>query len=543
MSTHAATGAPAATRGLFIRQSSGLVRELGLPSAVAIALASTVVVSTFINFYAGLAGFSQADMIVPLILAAVIWLVAMVAYSYLVNAIPRAGGEYVYLSRVISPALGAVAGLSLSVVLLYYLSASANFVSSFLPFSLLAIGTAFNSSAISDAASNVTSPTAIALVGVVNLLIVGALSIFPLRRVAQIIITVVVLSFVAYLSIIFLIATHSHADFEAALGQFSNHPTAYNDILAAASKDHIALGVSWSSALLIVPFMFLNYAGVLWNYYVAGELRRPRRTYIYASAITIAILALVWMATWLIMLNTVGRDFMQAQAQLGATDPKAYGAITSLPSITTGLGYGLVLSSDPITKILIGIALPVGSIGVQLVYMLIATRIMFALAFDGLLPLSLARLDRRGVPMTGLIVTIVGSIAFTILNAYGTLTTVVSNLSLFVAITVFAGSIAAFALPFRRPDLIMRPGATDVDRIGPIPVASLWGAVSAILAFAMIALIIGNQSVFGTFTPVSVGALVIVFLAGPVLYLVVRQVRLRRSSIDIGLAMRELPPE
>jgi hypothetical protein len=34
---------------LFIRQTSGLVRELGIPAAIGISLASVAVVNTFIN--------------------------------------------------------------------------------------------------------------------------------------------------------------------------------------------------------------------------------------------------------------------------------------------------------------------------------------------------------------------------------------------------------------------------------------------------------------------------------------------------------------
>src|SRR5208282_2797277 len=48
--------------GLFIRQTSGLVRELGIPAAVGISLASVAVVNTFINFNAGLTAFPKADM-------------------------------------------------------------------------------------------------------------------------------------------------------------------------------------------------------------------------------------------------------------------------------------------------------------------------------------------------------------------------------------------------------------------------------------------------------------------------------------------------
>jgi amino acid transporter len=98
---------------LFIRQTSGLVRELGIPAATGISLASVAVVNTFINFNAGLTDFTKSDMYLPLIAAAVIWLVAMFAYRYLLRAVPRAGGEYVYLSRIVSPAAGSVAGLGI----------------------------------------------------------------------------------------------------------------------------------------------------------------------------------------------------------------------------------------------------------------------------------------------------------------------------------------------------------------------------------------------------------------------------------------------
>jgi hypothetical protein len=49
--------------------------------------------------------------------------------------------------------------------------------------------------------------------------------------------------------------------------------------------------------------------------------------------------------------------------------------------------------------------------------------------------------------------------------------------------------------------------------------------------------------VFGAFSFVSVGSLLVIFFSGPIIYLIVRQRRLSTSSIDMSLAMRELPPE
>jgi len=544
-STSASLGGKAAAgQGLFTRQSSGLVRELGVPAATGIALASVAVVNTFINFNAGLVSFNQADMTLPLLLGAAIWLVAMFAYKYLLEAIPRAGGEYVYLSRIISPALGAMAGISICIAFTYILAANANFTAAYTPFMLTALGAAFNSSAISDAAGNVTSQGAIAAISVVMLLVVGAVSLVSIRRLAQVILALVGIQLLAFLVLGWLLITHSHQDFVNALATFSNHPNAFNNILAAAQKNQIPLGISIGASLTAVPFMVLNYNGVLYAYYVGGELKRPGRTYLYASVISIGLLVVVWLGVWLLMRNTVGLDFMQSQAKLGATDPDAYGKITSLQSSAGGLGYGLILSGDPISKILIGIAVPSAELAVDLAFVAVVTRVMFALAFDRLLPISLAKIsERSAIPTNAIIVAVVIGILFAILAAFVNLSNIVANLALFVALIIVAGGVAATALPYRRPDLIMRPGQTELARVGGVPVPSLWGAATTLLAVIVVALIVTHPEVFGSFTLTSVGALVIVLLAGPVIYLIARQMRLSRSSIDLRLAMRELPPE
>jgi amino acid transporter len=537
-------GKAAAGQGLFTRQSSGLVRELGIPAATGIALASVAVVNTFINFNAGLVSFNQADMTLPLLLGAGIWLVAMFAYKYLLEAIPRAGGEYVYLSRIISPALGAMAGISICIAFTYILAANANFTAAYTPFMLTSLGAAFNSSAISDSANNVTSQGAVAVISVVMLLVVGAVSLVSIRRLAQVILALVGIQLLAFLVLGWLLITHSHQDFVNALATFSNHPNAYNDILAAAQKDQIPLGISIGASLTAVPFMVLNYNGVLYAYYVGGELKRPGRTYLYASVISIALLVVVWLGVWLLMRSTVGLDFMQSQAKLGANDPTAYGAITSLQSSAGGLGYGLILSGDPISKILIGIAVPAAELAVDLAFVAVVTRVMFALAFDRLLPISLAKIsERNAIPTNAIIVAVVIGIAFAILAAFVNLANIVANLALFVALIIVAGGVAATALPYRRPDLIMRPGQTALPRVAGVPVPALWGAATTLLAAIVVVLIITHPEVFGSFTFTSVGALVVVLVAGPVIYLIARQMRLSRSSIDLRLAMRELPPE
>jgi amino acid transporter len=546
-------GKATAGQGLFTRQSSGLVRELGIPAATGIALASVAVVNTFINFYGGLLNFAKADMVLPLLLGALIWFVAMFAYRYLLQAIPRAGGEYIYMSRIIHPAVGTMVGIACAVGFSYTLSANANFAATYVPFALNSLGAAFNSSALTSAATNVantaqcgqvTCAPGLAICAVVFLVIVGLGSVFSLRRIAQFILALVIFQVLAFLVLGFLLATHSHQDFVNALGSFSGKPTAYNDVIALAQKDNVALGVDIGASILVVPFMVLNYNGVLYSYYVGGELKRPGRTYIWASVISIALLIVVWVGVWLLMRNTIGLDFMQAQAQVGTNDATNYGNITSLQANAGGLGYGLVLSGDPITKIFIGLAVPAAELAVDLAFVAVVTRVIFALAFDRMLPIGLAKISERSQsPINAVILAVLVGIAFTIGGSILNIANISANLALFFALVLLAGSVSAVALPFRRPDLIKNPATNDVDRVAGIPTAAVWGAVSTLGALFTIAVIIAKPSVFGAFSFVSVGSLIVIFFSGPVIYFIVRQRRLSTSSIDMSLAMRELPPE
>jgi amino acid transporter len=540
----AAKAAGTESSRLFIRQTSGLVRELGIPAATAISLASVAVVNTFINFNAGLTDFTKSDMYLPLVAAAIIWLVAMFAYRYLLRAVPRAGGEYVYLSRIVSPVVGSIAGLGIAVVFTYVLSTNAHFAAQFTPFMLSGLGAAFHSTAVANAGNHLTSNIAIAWLSVVVMLIVAALSLFSVKIVARIIFWLIVLQVLAFVVLIGMLAVNSHSDFTSALATYSNHPGAYQAIIATAKSNGVVFGTSIASAVAIIPFMVLNYNGVLYSYYVGGELRRPGRTYLYASAISIGVLVVLWVGVWALLRARAGLTFMQAQANLGVVNPTAYGKITSLSSVAGGLGYGLVLSGDPITKILFATAVPLAEIAVNLAFLVVTTRVLFAQAFDRLLPVSVAKIgDRNHAPNVAIGIVLVIGIGFCFLTSLVNLGNIVALQSLFFALILLAGGVAATALPMRRADLIPTPSLSADARRRWLRNVALVGGATTLLALFTIYELVAHSSVYGKFSWESILTLVIVLGAGPVIYLIARQVRKQRDSLDLSMAMHELPPE
>jgi amino acid transporter len=529
---------------LFIRQTSGLVRELGIPAATGISLASVAVVNTFINFNAGLTDFAKADMFLPLIVAAIIWLVAMFAYRYLLKAVPRAGGEYVFLSRIVSPVAGSVAGLGIAVVFTYVLATNAHFAAQFTPFMLSGLGAAFHSTGIANAGNHLTSNGAIAWLSIVVMLVVAALSLFSVRIVARIIFGLIVLQVVAFVVLIGMLAFHSHADFVAALASYSHHPGAYSAIIAGGKANGVVFGTSIAAAMAIIPFMVLNYNGVLYSYYVGGELRRPGRTYLYASAISIGVLVVLWVGVWTLLRARVGLHFMQAQANLGVLNPTAYGKITGLSSVSGGLGYGMILSSDPITKILFATAVPFAEIAVNLAFLTVTTRVLFAQAFDRLLPVGVAKVSERNhAPNIAIAIVLVIGSAFCILTSLVNLGSIVALQSLFFALILLAGGIAATVLPRRRADLIETPGLSDAERSAWLRKVTMVGGATTVLALFTVFELVTHSAVYGKFSWESILTLLIVLGSGPVIYTIARSLRRQRNAIDLTMAMRELPPE
>jgi amino acid transporter len=468
----------------------------------------------------------------------------MFAYRHLLEAIPRAGGEYVFLSRIVSPVAGSMAGIGIAVVFSYVLAANAHFAATFTPFMLTALGSAFSSHAIANAGNHVGTNLAIVLISCGVMVVVGLASLFSLKRLAQIILVLIGVQLLAFLVLALLLADHSHSDFTAAFARYSHHPGAYQALLSLGKSNGIVYGTAFAAMVGIIPFMVLNYNGVLYSYYVGGELRRPGRTYLYASAISIATLVVVWVGVWALLRHTAGLHFMQAQANLGAGSPDAYAKVTSLNAQAGGLGYGLVLSGDPISKILFGVAVPVAEVAVNLAFVAVTTRVLFALAFDRLLPVGVAKIDERNhAPMTAIGIVVAIGIAFCILTTYANLTNIVALESLFFALILLAGGIAALFLASRRPELVTRPGEQDVRRWMGLPVITwIGGATTALALFTVVEVII-HSNVYGKFSAESVTTLIVVLLAGPVIYLIASSLRRQRNQLDLRMAMRELPPE
>src|SRR5216684_4673356 len=102
---------------LFVRQSSGLVREASVIDAIifnAVFSAPVGATLAFGIFYA-LASFPGADLVAALVIAFVVNIPVCIMMSMLASAMPRTGGDYVWISRILHPAAAVFSNFSASV--------------------------------------------------------------------------------------------------------------------------------------------------------------------------------------------------------------------------------------------------------------------------------------------------------------------------------------------------------------------------------------------------------------------------------------------
>src|SRR5579883_2702947 len=102
---------------LYVRQSSGLVREASVIDAIifnAVFSAPVGATLAFGIFYA-LGSFPGADMVVALLIAFVVNIPVCIMMSMMASAMPRTGGDYVWISRILHPAVAVFSNFSAAI--------------------------------------------------------------------------------------------------------------------------------------------------------------------------------------------------------------------------------------------------------------------------------------------------------------------------------------------------------------------------------------------------------------------------------------------
>ncbi|HEX2391842.1 MAG TPA: amino acid permease [Solirubrobacterales bacterium] len=528
---------------VFTRKATGLVREGRTADALFYNVMWSSVALTFAFFWLLYSFYyNGSNAILAALIAALLGLPGAFLYAMLAQTMPRTGGDYVFNSRALHPAIGFAAnasycfwlavvyGLYTTLFATYGIGAFANMMAGYTgAHGWISFGEWFST----DAGLFITG-TAVILISVA-VFVLGGLRLFFRLQVG---------GFVLYMVGAFLLPMliglfGSEAGFISNFNEYGANlgvPHAFAAMQRSATEIGFEpSGFSFEATLKSVSVFWFIFGFVYASNYFAGEVRLKKRTHMLSIPGALAIALLVLLILTPLYNHVVGYGINGA---LGFAEPSSYGfaeypAYPELMAIASG------------SPVLGGITILGFSVGLLLWLpqtILLISRSMFAWSFDRIMPQRLSYVEPRShSPVVAIgIVTVLG-IASTAIYAF---TDWFSTLSILLGLTftlVITG-IAGIALPFTQKAMV--ENSPYNRRVAGIPLLSLVGGLSVLGFCGAIAILLWDPG-SGTSLAHNPGKLWLaigVFVVAFAVYFISRQVR-RAQGIDIELAHAELPPE
>jgi basic amino acid/polyamine antiporter, APA family len=469
-------------------------------------------------------------------------------YAALIAVIPRAGGDYLWQSRI----LGGGAGFVLVMtgwwfILWHWTPIYANILVDQLIAPLLAtIG-------LPGAATWFTTPTGIFLSCLATLALAGAVVTRGMETYARIqrICFIGGLAALAVLCLVLLFS--SQADFHSAFNResanlFGTRGDAYQQTIAmgratgfgGSSLDSSSLG----SSLLLVPFALFFLIRPNWGAPLDPEVRGGmdhRRALVTMLAGLWATVVLV-VVVILLTAKTMGWDFYNAANSLYWRSAAGSAPRPEIPIWPHPVLMATWLVDNHAIQFVLIAAMGLWFVGWAGTLFLSSTRVIFAAALDGVLPSWAADLSAHGpVPYGALVLMIAPAIVISALYAYWrSFSTYTLDATLVIAVSYLGTVVAATILPWRRRELFASSPIAQL-RVGRVPAITVAGLLAgAFLVYNLVEW--GTRTVYGVNNQASAIYLGIMYALAILVYLVARFVR-GREGIDLARVHAEIPAD
>lgn len=532
---------------LFTRKSTGLVKSitaLDVLSFTLLAAGPMVLIPLGIlelpSLYEGTS--------LSLIFGISIVLLLALAYDTvsLASAYPRAGGDYVFGSRVVHPIWGMIPSFMVlfsfvvGIGTLVPLAMQAFFGPAFLT-SYASNSSVFNtiSTLFYSGPQNLAIVCSIVLIITFGLAMASTKGWFWFVRFVSIYALIAILVFFAYLVTANQTGVIGNFNSQLATG-FSSSQVMSNATSAGWSSTVSGSALSSAGAMIFV-FFFL--AAPI-SAYFASEIRNTSRS------MTIGMLGgtvVSWAIAAIGIFAVVGL--------FGYTFMSAYGFQALINSATAPSGAfsanALILAvvGDPNVAFFIGLGLAFAVLGLVAAPMLPASRILFAWSFDRLIPSKFSSVsERTHTPAFSLglvaILTIIVAVTDTY---YSSVVGAFIATTVIVAIAFLPNGVTAILLPFRRKDVYNSAPPVARAKVGGFPLLTISGLVHAIGFASLIILVFLYPAAAGTSNAqLGVGPLSVVvigLIVSIIFYPIAKALRKSVSKIDLSLVYREIPPE
>jgi amino acid transporter len=527
---------------VFIRDATGLVRSLSgfdlfnLAYGQIMPAVGIVFIVSFSPF-----AFPQSNMFLAfLIVMPLVALGPALIYSMLAAAMPRSGGDYVYVSRIIHPALGFMTNWLFTCVV-YSFIATAGFVFSSTAFNvfLATIGTMTNSPWLVNDSTWFTTNTGELVTGTV--LIAGIMVLLVYRTAVWKFMKILfVIVMVGTIVNIFYLMSVSQSAFVAAFNsQFASSGFTYNGIIQTATKNGYLQGWTWTGTVGALIYAMGGLVGFNFSAYSAGEAKNASKS-MPLSIIGSTIIGGILFALWAFgIYNAFGYDFFSAANYL----VNCCSSTVTLPfTASVNALFTYLPNQNPVVELLGALGFGLAWIWLTPTDFIPVVRNMFAWAFDRVGPSWLADVnDTYHTPVKSIVLSAALGEILLVLAIYTTgISLVFANGAILINLAFLLTSIAGVFFPYRAKKIFEQSPAWVRRKVGGIPLVSIVGLFSTIVELILLYGGITNAVIGGA--PGSYPFAVGIAVSGIILYYVAKAYR-KRQGVDLTLVFNDIPPE
>jgi APA family basic amino acid/polyamine antiporter len=544
-------------RKLFVRQASGLVREVSTLKATFFniaALSGNVVLLAiiFLPLYGGAAigGFSPIGL--AHIIAGISLIFMALIFVILVSVMPRSGGDYVFTSRVMHPFLGWLESWTLIFCNMAIMAFELVMINLSSQAFLAGMSAAYVESSWVGVSAWLSLQTNQLIFGTFITFLVALMALAKPRTFHAILSSLCILAILSALVMGIGTFLVDPATFSTNFQKFTS--TSLPSILDSATTAGLSLA---PLALTVFPSMFafglFDLIGFQYSGYIAGELKgNLKRNALLSMVGSVAIYLIV---IWVILVPTVtarfGYDTVNAWGYLWwfAPSKAPLGGVAPTSAL-----YGLIGRPDlwPLW-LFVTIGGCVLMFSLCPAYLVMMSRMVYAWSMDRLVPEWFSKLDERThTPLRVYLITLFGGWVFYVFSVYGLSALSLAWYSILLsAMTWIFPGFNVLLLPYRRKDLFEQ--SPWKGKIGPVPVVALIGLVWLIIivpvyilsAFQPILATIlqtPGQELWSYSTNSGITLSVVIILVGAALYFVSKAYQKHRG-VDVDLIFKTIPPE
>jgi amino acid transporter len=475
---------------LFLRKATGLVKGWSRFDAFLYSFMSVNLITLGLYYALSVLAFVPNGQLLPaLIISGVLISFLVITYASLISVMPRAGGDYVWQSRVLGGGIAFVLAVTGWWFILWHWAP--------IYASILSVEVLQPLAAIFKWGSVLTwlsSKNGIFITSLGTIVLAGFLVSLGMEGYAKVQKFCFYLGVAALLFIFVIMLFGSKSGFQSAFNQeahtmFGTSGDVYTKTIQVAHTNNGGpivpnLGFSpfFGASLLIVPFLAFWILWPNWGATLYGEVRgasdfkRVRNGMMWGLWVTLAF-AVVFV---LLIAKTFGWQFFN-----GANLNYWAGVYAFGKSTVPIFPYPPLLASffvhNAAFQTLVVLAFGAWFIGWAGTLFLSSTRVVFAAAFDRILPEWAANVsERRHVPFGALALMLIPSIVVSALYAYTSkFVTYTLDATLVIAVTFLGSAIAATILPWRKKNLYQN-SAIARYKVGGIPLITIAGGVTTL---------------------------------------------------------------